>query len=181
MRVTRTHIPEVLVVEPQVHRDGRGYFVETYRQDRYVEAGLPTTFVQDNRSRSTKDVLRGLHAQRQRPQGKLVQVVEGEIFDVAVDLRAARPRSCSGRVTLSAERADRVVPPGFAHGFCVFPRPRSSSTSAPPVRSLRRCDRLERPPHRGPLARGRPLLSEKDRLAPEVTTGTSSPDFARAA
>ena len=112
MRVTRTHIPEVLVVEPQVHRDGRGYFVETYRQDRYVEAGLPTTFVQDNRSRSTKDVLRGLHAQRQRPQGKLVQVVEGEIFDVAVDLRRGSATFLQWvGVTLSAERADQRHPP----------------------------------------------------------------------
>lgn len=172
MRVTRTHIPEVLVVEPEVHRDGRGYFVETYRQDRYVEAGLPTTFVQDNRSRSTRGVLRGLHAQRKRPQGKLVQVVEGEIFDVAVDLRrgAATFLQWVG-VTLSAERADQLwVPPGFAHGFCVLSDTAvvEYKCTAPydPSDEMRIAWNDRRIGVRWPVTV--PLLSEKDRLAPEV-------------
>jgi dTDP-4-dehydrorhamnose 3,5-epimerase len=122
MRVLTTDLPGVLIVEPVVHRDDRGFFVETYHADRYREYGIAAPFVQDNRSRSVAGTLRGLHLQLHRPQGKLIHVVEGEIFDVAVDVR--RGSTTFGRwvgVTLSAESFRQVyVPPGFAHGFCVL-------------------------------------------------------------
>ena len=122
MRVTETSLPGVLLIEPVVHRDGRGFFIETYHADRYREHGIAAPFVQDNHSRSTQGTLRGLHLQVQRPQGKLIHVIEGEIFDVAVDVR--RGSSAFGRwvsVNLSADNFRQVyVPPGFAHGFCVI-------------------------------------------------------------
>jgi dTDP-4-dehydrorhamnose 3,5-epimerase len=122
MRFTRTEIHDVVLVEPDVHRDGRGYFLETYAQAKYRAGGIVADFVQDNRSRSVRGTLRGLHAQRRRPQGKLLQVVEGEIYDVAVDLRPASPtRGRFVAVTLSGESHHQLwVPPGFAHGFCVL-------------------------------------------------------------
>jgi dTDP-4-dehydrorhamnose 3,5-epimerase len=121
MRVIPTELPGVLVIEPVVHRDDRGFFVETYRADRYREHGIDAPFVQDNRSRSTAGTLRGLHLQLQRPQGKLIHVVEGEIFDVAVDVRRGSPTFGKWvAVSLTAESFRQVyVPPGFAHGFCV--------------------------------------------------------------
>lgn len=122
MRFVRSAIPEVILVEPDVHRDGRGRFVETWHERKYREGGIDATFVQDNESSSVRGTLRGLHAQRTRPQGKLVRVVSGEIFDVAVDLRRSSPTFLRwvGH-TLSAESAHQIwVPPGFAHGFCVL-------------------------------------------------------------
>ena len=122
MRVHTTDLPGVLVIEPVVHRDDRGFFVETYHADRYRDHGIAAPFVQDNRSRSTAGTLRGLHLQLQRPQGKLIQVIEGEIFDVAVDVRRGSPTF--GRwvsVNLTADTFRQVyIPPGFAHGFCVI-------------------------------------------------------------
>ena len=122
MRVEVSALPGVLIVEPDVHADGRGFFLETYHGDRYREHGIDGPFVQDNHSRSVAGTLRGLHLQLQRPQGKLIRVIEGEIFDVAVDLRRGSP--CFGRwvgVTLSADNFKQCyVPPGFAHGFCVI-------------------------------------------------------------
>jgi dTDP-4-dehydrorhamnose 3,5-epimerase len=116
-----TALAGVILIEPDVHRDARGFFLETYHAGKYLEAGLPAAFVQDNHSRSSRGTLRGLHAQRNHPQGKLVRVIEGEIFDVAVDARRASPTF--GRwigVTLSAESLREIyVPPGFFHGFCV--------------------------------------------------------------
>ena len=121
MHVLPTDLPGVLLVEPVVHRDGRGFFVETYHADRYREQGIPGPFVQDNHSRSTAGTLRGLHLQVRHPQGKLIRAIEGEVFDVAVDVRRGSPTF--GRwvaVTLSAENFRQVyIPPGFAHGFCV--------------------------------------------------------------
>jgi dTDP-4-dehydrorhamnose 3,5-epimerase len=121
MRVVPTAIAGVLVIEPDIHRDGRGFFLETYHADRYREHGITGPFVQDNHSRSAANTLRGLHLQVRRPQGKLIRVIEGEIFDVAVDVRRGSPTL--GRwvgVTISAENFKQVyVPPGFAHGFCV--------------------------------------------------------------
>jgi dTDP-4-dehydrorhamnose 3,5-epimerase len=122
MRVTATDLPGVLVIEPAVHRDGRGFFVETYHADRYREHGIAAPFVQDNHSQSTANTLRGLHLQLRRPQGKLIRVIEGDVFDVAVDVRRGSPTF--GRwvgVALSARDFTQVyVPPGFAHGFCVL-------------------------------------------------------------
>ena len=122
MRVAATEIPDVLVVEPAVHPDGRGFFLETYHAERYRERGIAGPFVQDNHSRSQAGTLRGLHLQLRRPQGKLIRVIEGEIFDVAVDVRRGSPTF--GRwvgLELTAENFKQVwVPPGFAHGFCVI-------------------------------------------------------------
>jgi dTDP-4-dehydrorhamnose 3,5-epimerase len=122
MKCEPTALPEVLVITPDVYRDARGYFLETYHAGKYRQAGVAATFVQDNLSRSVRGTLRGLHAQQRRPQGKLVRVVEGEIFDVAVDIRRGAPSF--GRwvaVRLSAENFRQCyVPPGFAHGFSVL-------------------------------------------------------------
>jgi dTDP-4-dehydrorhamnose 3,5-epimerase len=122
VRVVTTAIPGVLLIEPDVHRDGRGFFLETYHAARYGEHGIAGPFVQDNHSRSAANTLRGLHLQVRRPQAKLIRVIEGEIFDVAVDVRRGSPTF--GRwmgVTLSAEDFRQVfVPRGFAHGFCVI-------------------------------------------------------------
>ena len=121
MRVTPTAIPDVLVVEPDIHVDGRGFFLETYHADRYREHGIAGPFVQDNHSRSVAGTLRGLHLQLLRPQGKLIRVIEGEIFDVAVDVRRGSPTFGHWiGVTLTADNFKQVyVPPGFAHGFWV--------------------------------------------------------------
>ncbi len=122
MRFTPTTLPEVILVEPRVFRDDRGFFLETYHAERYREGGIAATFVQDNHSRSSFGILRGLHAQEKHPQGKLVRCVEGEIWDVAVDLRIGSPnfKRWVG-VHLTAENFHQLwVPPGFGHGFCVL-------------------------------------------------------------
>ena len=121
MNVIETDLPGVLIVEPKVFGDERGFFMESYNAGRYGEAGLPDRFVQDNLSFSRRGVLRGLHFQNPQPQGKLVSVLQGEVFDVAVDIRVGSPTF--GRwagVTLSAENKRQFyVPPDFAHGFVV--------------------------------------------------------------
>ena len=121
MRVTETSLPGVLVLEPVVFRDPRGFFLETYREDRLAEAGIAGKFVQANQSRSVRNTLRGLHWQWRRPQAKLVRVVTGEVYDVVVDVRRGSPsfgRWCG--VTLSESNFRQLyVPVGFAHGFCV--------------------------------------------------------------
>ena len=122
MEFRRLALPEVILVVPDVHRDARGFFLETYHARKYREGGIDTSFVQDNQSHSRRGTLRGLHAQLKSPQGKLVRAVKGEIWDVAVDIR---PGSASfGRwvgATLSEDDACQLwVPPGFAHGFCVL-------------------------------------------------------------
>jgi len=121
MKFLPTAIPEVVLVQPDVFRDDRGFFLETYQVRKYGAAGLPETFVQDNHSYSVRGTLRGLHAQLRRPQGKLLRVIQGEIFDVAVDIRPGSPTF--GRwvaEVLSGENHHQLwVPPGFAHGFCV--------------------------------------------------------------
>jgi dTDP-4-dehydrorhamnose 3,5-epimerase len=122
MRVEPTKLNAVLRIEPSVFGDARGYFFETWHRERYVHAGLPKDFVQDNVSRSARGILRGLHLQEPFAQGKLVQVLEGEVFDVAVDVRHGSP--CFGRWVgerLSGENHVQLyIPPGFAHGFCVI-------------------------------------------------------------
>lgn len=122
MKFLPTAIPEVVLVEPDVFRDGRGFFLETYQKVKYGAAGLPEEFVQDNHSFSIQGTLRGLHTQLRQPQGKLIRALAGEIFDVAVDLRPGSPTfgRWVGEV-LSAENFRQLyVPPGFAHGFCVM-------------------------------------------------------------
>jgi dTDP-4-dehydrorhamnose 3,5-epimerase len=122
VKFLQTDLPGVMVVEPDVHRDARGFFLETFHARKYREGGIPYDFVQDNHSRSVRGTLRGLHAQRTRPQGKLVRALRGEIFDVAVDIRPGS-KSFGGwtAAVLSEENFRQMfVPPGFAHGFCVL-------------------------------------------------------------
>lgn len=122
MKINKTDIPDVLIVEPKVFTDDRGFFMETYQKRMFSEAGLPTEFVQDNHSGSRQGILRGLHYQLKHSQGKLVRVVVGEVFDVAVDLRKSSPTfgQWTG-ATLSAEnRRGLWVPPGFGHGYYVL-------------------------------------------------------------
>lgn len=122
IKVTRCEIEGLAVIEPTVHRDARGYFVETYNARDMKEAGLPLEFVQDNQSMSQKGVLRGLHYQKEYPQGKLVRVLKGRVFDVAVDLR--KHSATFGKwfgVELSDENMKQFyIPEGFAHGFYVM-------------------------------------------------------------
>ena len=123
MNVTRTAIPDVLVMEPKVFGDARGFFFESFNERAFREAtGLDAHFVQDNHSRSAKGVLRGLHYQLQQPQGKLVRVVRGAVFDVAVDIRRSSPTFGKWVGTELSEENHRQlwVPPGFAHGFLVL-------------------------------------------------------------
>ena len=122
MQVINTQHPEVLLLRPKVFGDARGFFFESYNREAFARIGITAEFVQDNHSRSAKGVLRGLHYQISQPQGKLVRVAAGEVFDVAVDLRRSSPHF--GRVAsfrLSAESHDMAwIPPGFAHGFQVL-------------------------------------------------------------
>jgi dTDP-4-dehydrorhamnose 3,5-epimerase len=123
MQVRPTAIPDVVVVEPQVFGDARGFFFESFNQRRFEAAiGRPAPFVQDNHSRSGRNVLRGLHYQLPHPQGKLVRVVLGEVFDVAVDLRRGSPtfRRWVGEVLSAENKRQMWVPEGFAHGFLVL-------------------------------------------------------------
>lgn len=122
MKIIKTKLKDCVIIEPKVFGDERGFFMETYQEGRYINVGIKERFVQDNRSRSTQNVLRGLHFQKTKPQGKLVTVTHGEVFDVAVDLR---PESKTfgeyEAVILSGEnKLQFYVPPGFAHGFCVL-------------------------------------------------------------
>ncbi|MGH7498866.1 MAG: dTDP-4-dehydrorhamnose 3,5-epimerase [Gemmatimonadales bacterium] len=168
MNVIQTAIPGVLLIEPVVRADARGFFLEAWHEQRYRAAGIDLPFVQDNHSRSGRGTLRGLHYQIQQPQGKLVRVAAGEVFDVAVDLR--RSSLTFGRwvgAVLSAENHRQLwVPPGFAHGFYVL----SESADL-----LYKCTDLYASDHdrtlrwddpdvgvEWPLAGGAPLLSAKD-------------------
>ena len=122
MRVSKTVLQGVVAIEPDVHSDARGFFLETYHEKRYVDAGLMDRFVQDNHSRSSRNVLRGLHLQVQHPQGKLVRVANGVVWDVAVDvdpLSATFKKWYGGE--LSGENCRQLyIPPGYAHGFVVL-------------------------------------------------------------
>jgi dTDP-4-dehydrorhamnose 3,5-epimerase len=169
VKVERTAIPDVLLLEPRVFGDARGYFLESYNRRAFREAtGIDAEFVQDNHSRSVKNVLRGLHYQVRQPQGKLVRVIAGEIFDVAVDLRRSSPTF--GRweaVRLDAESKRMLwIPPGFAHGFLVTSDSaevlyKATDYYAPEhERTLLWSDPALAIPW--PLA-GEPILAEKDR------------------
>jgi dTDP-4-dehydrorhamnose 3,5-epimerase len=121
VRFTPTAIPDVILIEPAVHGDHRGYFMETWHAAKFRQAGLDLAFVQDNHSGSVRNTIRGLHYQIDRPQGKLVRAVAGEIFDVAVDLRRSSPTygKWVGNTLSAANRLQLWIPEGFAHGFYV--------------------------------------------------------------
>jgi len=121
MKCVPTDIPVVIIIEPQIFRDDRGFFLETFHREKYAAGGIDAVFVQDNHSRSAKGTVRGLHAQLRRPQGKLIRVIEGEVYDVAVDIRRGSPHFGQWvGAWLSAENFRQIyIPPGFAHGFCV--------------------------------------------------------------
>jgi dTDP-4-dehydrorhamnose 3,5-epimerase len=173
MKVVRTAPEGIMIIEPQVYRDSRGYFLETYQADRYYNAGFPESFVQDNLSFSTKGTLRGLHFQIQRPQAKLVQAVTGEIFDAAVDIRPGSKTFGQWAGVLLSEQNKRQVfiPAGFAHGFCVL------SASA---HFLYKCTEFYNPDDEGGIIWsdpsigidwpiGEPIISEKDRAFPSLS------------
>jgi dTDP-4-dehydrorhamnose 3,5-epimerase len=182
VKVTPTDIAEVLLVEPVVHGDERGFFVETWQETRFAAAGIDVGFVQDNHSRSLAGTLRGLHYQLERPQGKLVRVASGEIFDVAVDLRRSSPTFGRWVAEVLSESNHRQlwVPAGFAHGFYVL----SASADV-----LYKCtdfhvaedDRAVRwnDPALGipwPLPSGvRPILSARDAAAPSLGDAPTYP------
>lgn len=122
MEVVKTPIEGVLLIKPQVFGDQRGYFVETWQKERYEAAGINLPFVQDNHSKSTKGILRGLHFQKQHPQGKLVMVSLGEVLDVAVDIRKGSPTfgKWFGAILNQENQNQLWIPPGMAHGFVVL-------------------------------------------------------------
>lgn len=122
MKVIPTTLPGVVLIEPKVFGDARGFFLETFHAERYAQAGIPGPFVQDNHSHSAKGVLRGLHFQKQYPQGKLVYVTSGMVFDVAVDIRPHSPTlgKWVGMTLVAEQHQQFYIPPGFAHGFCVL-------------------------------------------------------------
>jgi dTDP-4-dehydrorhamnose 3,5-epimerase len=168
VKVEPTDLAGVLVIEPVVHQDERGFFLESWRESRFREAGITVRFVQDNHSRSHQGTLRGLHYQVERAQGKLVQAITGEIFDVAVDLRRSSPGfgRWVGMVLSDVNHRQLWIPPGFAHGFYVMSASadvvyKCTESYAPEdERALRWDD-----PEVGiawPLAGGRPTLSAKD-------------------
>ncbi len=122
MNVIRPEIPGLLVIEPKVFGDARGFFLESYNQKRYEDAGLAAHFVQDNLSFSRRGILRGMHFQNPNAQGKLLQVLQGEVFDVAVDIRRSSPTfgKWFGLILSAENKKQFFVPPGFAHGFAVL-------------------------------------------------------------
>jgi dTDP-4-dehydrorhamnose 3,5-epimerase len=122
MNVIATVIPGVIVLGPKVFGDDRGYFLETWSRQKYEAVGIPAEFVQDNVSFSRKGVLRGLHYQHPQSQGKLVQVMTGEVFDVALDIRVGSPTfgKAVGEILSEKNHRQMYIPPGFAHGFCVL-------------------------------------------------------------
>ncbi|MBB1269286.1 dTDP-4-dehydrorhamnose 3,5-epimerase [Shewanella sp. SR44-3] len=122
MNIIKTKIKDLLIIEPKVFGDDRGFFYETFQAERYKAAGIDADFVQDNRSRSSQGVLRGLHFQKTKPQGKLVTVTDGEVFDVAVDLRPGSETfgQHEAIILTGQNKLQFYVPPGFAHGFCVL-------------------------------------------------------------
>lgn len=171
MKVTPTAIPEVLVIEPKVFGDDRGFFFESFNQAAFKEAtGLDVIFVQDNHSKSAKNVLRGLHYQVVQPQGKLVRVVQGEVFDVAVDIRKGSKTygQWVGEILSAENKKQFWVPPGFAHGFLTLSDTaeflyKTTDYYAP---EHERCIRWDSPAVGidWPLDR-RPVLSQKDYLS----------------
>lgn len=181
LKIHTTTLSDVLLIEPMVHGDHRGFFLETYRANLFAEAGIPTDFVQDNASRSVKNTLRGLHYQEPHAQGKLVRVTLGSVFDVAVDARRGSPTfgqwyGCE----LSEENKYMLwIPPGFAHGFCVLSEMADFSY---------KCTEYYHPETEGTILWndpdigiewpvGTPLLSEKDRKGKRLSQAETLPIY----
>jgi len=167
MKITPTRLPEVLLIEPKVFGDARGFFFESWNERAFERAGIHARFVQDNHSRSGRGVLRGLHYQIRQPQGKLVRVISGEVFDVAVDVRRSSPNfgRWVGERLSDENKAVVWIPPGFAHGFAVLSEHAEFlyKTTAYYAPEHERCI-LWNDPQIGiewPLA-GAPILSSKD-------------------
>jgi dTDP-4-dehydrorhamnose 3,5-epimerase len=181
VKVHETAIPGVLVIEPVVHRDARGYFLETWREARYRTLGVALPFVQDNQSRSSRGVVRGMHYQLETPQGKLITVARGGIFDVAVDLRRSSP--AFGRwvgVELSdANHRQLWIPPGCAHGFCVQSETADVvyKCTAPYLASDEHCLRWDDPSVgiEWPLGGVAPVVSPRDAAAPGLADAATYP------
>jgi dTDP-4-dehydrorhamnose 3,5-epimerase len=182
MQFEPTRLPEVVLVTPRVFSDARGFFFETWHEQKFAAAGIPARFVQDNHSHSVRYTLRGLHYQIQQPQGKLVRVTHGEVYDVAVDLRRSSPRYGQWvGATLSAANHQMLwVPPGFAHGYLAL---------SDEVDFLYQCTDFYAPPHERsirwddprlaiawPLPPGTmPQLSAKDAAAPAFADAETYP------
>lgn len=170
MRIVQTSLPGALVIEPQVFEDARGFFYESYNKDKYRAAGLTAEFVQSNVSRSSKGVLRGLHYQWPDPQGKLVSVLEGEVFDVAVDIRRNSPTfgQWTGVMLTADNHRHFWIPEGFAHGFCVLSESATFTyqCSAPYNRAADAGVRWNDADIGIDWPLAQPILSEKDERAP---------------
>lgn len=171
MNIIQTKLADCVIIEPKVFGDERGFFIETFQAARYAEvAGISLPFVQDNHSRSSKGVLRGLHFQKTKPQGKLVRVVRGEVYDVAVDIRAGSATYGQWEaVILSEENKKQIwVPPGFAHGFVVVSDAADFEYKCTDYYDPSDEGSLlwEDPDLRIPWPVANPTLSEKDALAP---------------
>ncbi len=181
MNVIQTELPGVLIIEPKVFGDARGFFMETWHAERYAAAGIPSKFVQDNCSRSSKGILRGLHFQEPKGQGKLVHVLNGAVLDVAVDVRRGSP-TFGKHVAVELNDQNRRqlwIPPGFAHGFCVL------SESAD---FLYKCTELYAPEHDAGIAWNDPdvgiawpvtdpKLSAKDAALPRLKDAKVLPTY----
>jgi dTDP-4-dehydrorhamnose 3,5-epimerase len=169
MKVIEAAIPDVLLLEPQVFEDERGYFFESYNRKTLKDLGINYEFVQDNHSRSRRGVLRGLHYQIRQPQGKLVRVIEGEVFDVAVDIRRSSPTfgQWAGFNLSAANKRIAWIPPGFAHGFLVLSETAELlyKTTDYWASQYERCIRWNDPGIRieWPLTMA-PVMSDKDRV-----------------
>ena len=182
MKVTPQRIPEVVLIEPTVHGDARGFFFESFHARRYADAGIFLPFVQDNVSRSGKGTLRGLHFQEPNAQGKLVQVLRGEVFDVAVDVRQGSPTFGQWvGVELSEDNRRQLwVPPGFAHGFCVTSELAEFSYKCTEFYAPE-CEQgiaWNDPDLAIPWPVSAPILSKKDAAAPRLAEAKVLPRFA---
>jgi len=182
LKITETSLPGVLVLEPRVFTDDRGFFLETYQSARYAAVGIGAAFVQDNFSRSCRGTLRGLHFQEPNAQGKLVQVLRGSVFDVVVDVRRGSPTF--GRwfgLELSGDAPKQIwIPPGFAHGFCVTSEVadfhyKCTALYAP---ESERSIRWDDPALAIAWPTMQPLLSGKDAAAPLLADAPVLPTFA---
>lgn len=181
MNVTATRLPGVLIVEPKVFGDARGFFLETFQAERYQSAGIGGPFVQDNMSRSVKNTLRGLHFQNPHPQGKLVSVTRGAVWDVAADVRVGSPTFGQWvGVELSEDNKKQLwIPPGFAHGFCVLSELADFQYKCTDY-YLPQFDggvRWDDPSLAIPWPVQEPILSAKDLKLPKLSEATNLPRF----